>query len=315
MNIAWGLPPRGAVVASTLFCVMIILCGPSLAVQSESQPAPSPAAIKKTIRQLRPLHEKLGKPLPGQWLDTHKEKGQIFSQYVRIRPNVLTPRRNKLYIQPIGTFSKSQQEIIKLSGEFLAIYHQCESVVLDSIEASTIPESARRIHPSWGVEQWLTSYILEDVLTPALPADAFASLAFTEADLWPGDGWNFVFGYASFRDRVGVWSTSRFGDPSESEAAFKLCLRRAIKLATHETGHMFSMAHCKKYRCNMQGSNHLEEADSQPLGMCPECHAKLLYATGAVPEKRFEQLIEFCKRNDLKEEEEYFTEALEAITQ
>ena len=314
MNIAWSLPQRGGVVASTLFCVMVILGGPSLAVQSESQPAPSPAAIKKTIRQLRPLHEKLDKPLPGQWLDTHKEKGQIFSQYVRIRPNVLTPRRNKLYIQPIGTFSQPQQEMIKLSGEFLSIYYQCESVVLDSIEATTIPPSARRVHPSWGVDQWLTSYILEDVLTPALPDDAFASLAFTEADLWPGDGWNFVFGYASFRDRVGVWSTSRFGDPSESKASFKLCLRRAIKLATHETGHMFSMEHCKKYRCNMQGSNHLEEADSQPLGMCPECHAKLLYATGADPAKRFEQLIDFCKRNDLEEEEKYFTKALEAIT-
>ena len=295
-----------------------MLCGncahafQSSSADTESQPL-RPAAIRKTIGLLKPIHKPLGEPQPGQWLDQHKEKGQTFAQYVKIRPNVLSHRRNKLYVQPIGDFSEKQTELIKLSSEFLSLYYQCESVILDAKPESSIPDSARRVHPQWNVKQWLTSYILEEVLAPELPQDAFASIAFTEADLWPGEGWNFVFGYAMLRDRVGVWSINRFGDPADSDEAFLKCLQRTVKLATHETGHMFSMQHCTLFQCNMQGSNHLEESDKQPLGLCPQCHAKLLFATGCSPAKRFKDLAKFCHDNGMEEEAKYFKLALEKV--
>jgi archaemetzincin len=150
-------------------------------------------------------------------------------------------------------------------------------------------------------------------LAPDLPGDAFATIAFTSSDLWPGDGWNFVFGYASFRDRVGVWSLSRFGNPDEDEEAFKKCLLRTIKVATHETGHMFSIQHCIRFQCNMQGSNSLPESDSQPLALCPECHAKILFATGANPIARYEKLIEFCQIHGLTEQLEFFKKSKAAL--
>jgi archaemetzincin len=265
--------------------------------------------IRRSIPKLRPLHTKPEKPKDGQWLPTHKEPGQTFSQYQKSRPNVLTRRRNKLYVQPIGKFTDTDNELIKTSSEFLSIYFQCEVVVNETLPESVIPASAQRQHPSWGVHQLLTSHILDEVLSPELPADAFATIAFTKSDLWPGDGWNFVFGYASFRERVGVWSLARFGDPEESEAAKKQCLLRTIKVATHETGHMFSINHCIKYRCNMQGSNSLEESDTQPLYLCPECHAKILFASGCQPKDRFEQLIEFCEKHELDDQKEYFKKA------
>jgi hypothetical protein len=49
---------------------------------------------------------------------------------------------------------------------------------------------------AWGDQQVLTGYILHDVLEPERPADALAYLALTASDLWPGPGWNFVFGEA-----------------------------------------------------------------------------------------------------------------------
>ena len=282
--------------------------------QAVQEQAPiSVGQIKKTIRNLRPLHEKLGKPEPGQWLDSHKEPGQTFSQYASKRPNVLRPQRNKLYIQPIGDFSEKQNEIIEASREYMSLYFQCEAVILDPIDESVIPESAKRIHPQWKVKQWLTSTILEDILTPRLPDDAFASIAMTNTDLWPGDGWNFVFGYASYRDRVGVWSMNRFGDPAESDEAYQTCLKRTLKLATHETGHMFSILHCTKYHCNMQGSNHQQESDSQPMALCPECHAKIIFATGCNPTTRYSQLAEFYDTHNMTEEAAYFRKAIEAI--
>ncbi len=303
--------------AITIFFTSM-LCGPSAhAFQSSGAATPSkplrPAAIRKTIKLLKPIHKPLEDPLPGEWLDQHKEKGQTFAQYVKIRPNVLSHRRNKLYVQPIGDFSEKQTELIKLSSDFLSLYYQCESVILDAKPESSIPDSARRVHPEWNVKQWLTTYILEEVLAPGLPEDAFASIAFTEADLWPGKGWNFVFGYAMLRDRVGVWSINRFGNPADSDEAYLKCLQRTVKLATHETGHMFSMQHCTLFQCNMQGSNHLKESDKQPLGLCPQCHAKLLFATGCSPAKRFKDLAKFCHDNGMKKEAKYFELALEKV--
>ena len=266
--------------------------------------------IRRTIPKLRTLHTKPEKPKEGEWLATHKESGQTFSQYHKSSPNMLTRRRNKLYVQPVGDFTETDTELIAASAKFLSIYFQCEVEINETLPESVIPESAQRKHPSWGVHQLLASHILEEMLAPKLPSDAFATIAFTKSDLWPGDGWNFVFGYASFRERVGVWSLARFGDPEKNEVAKKKCLLRTIKVATHETGHMFSIAHCIKYRCNMQGSNSLEESDSQPLYLCPECHAKILLASGCQPKERFKQLIEFCDQHGLEDQKDYFEKAL-----
>ena len=148
---------------------------------------------------------------------------------------------------------------------------------------------------SEGSEQLLTTHILHDVLQPRLPQDAAVMIALTSADLWPGEGWNYVFGQASLNDRVGVWSLHRFGDADGSDADYRQCLRRTLKTASHETGHMFSMTHCTFYQCNMNGSNHLQESDGRPLEMCPHCLAKLCYATGADPAKRLNNLATFTR--------------------
>jgi archaemetzincin len=155
----------------------------------------------------------------------------------------------------------------------------------------------------------LSTYVLNDVLRPRLPRDACAYIALTTSDLWPGEGWNFVFGQASLTERVGVWSIHRNGDPHGGEAAFQLCLRRTLKTATHETGHMFSMQHCIYYNCNMCGSNHLAEADQHPLWLCPICLGKLCHATGADPLKRYEALASFCKQHGLNEEAEFYAKS------
>jgi len=163
------------------------------------------------------------------------------------------------------------------------------------------------------MDQIQSTHVLDDVLRPRLPKDACAYIAFTASDLWPGEGWNFVFGQASLRERVGVWSIYRNGDPDEDEAAFRLCLRRTLQTATHETGHMFSMMHCTLYECNMCGSNHRAESDRRPLALWPHCLAKLCYATDADPERRFEKLIELCEKHGLEKEREFYAKSLAAM--
>jgi archaemetzincin len=271
------------------------------------------ADLPPKFTRLLPLATKLGKPQPGDWLDRHAEPGQTYRQYVAGRPVRPDTSRRVIYVQPLGEFTPPQRKIIELAAEAMGVYFQLPVKTRDDLSLDVIPATARRTHPTWGDRQILSTYVLDEVLKPRLPRDAVAMIAFTASDLWPGEGWNFVFGQASLRDRVGVWSIYRNGDPQQGDEAFRLCLLRTIKTATHETGHMFSMQHCTYYECNMCGSNHRAEADRRPLALCPICLAKLCHATGADPEKRFEDLIAFCKRAGLKAEQAFYEKELAAI--
>jgi len=270
-------------------------------------------AIEAAMERIRPLHTRLAKPKPGDWLAEHHEDGQTFAQYRACRPVGPTKTRRTIYVQPLGDFSKTQRRIVTLTADFMGRYFDLPVKVRADLPLSVIPARARRVHPSWGVKQILSTYVLDRVLVPRLPHDAVAYIAFTTSDLWPGRGWNFVFGQASLRQRVGVWSIHRNGDPDRSPAAFRLCLLRTLKTATHETGHMFSMLHCTRYECNMCGSNHRAESDRRPLACCPECVAKLWWITGADPVARYRALAAFCKDNGLKPEQEFYQRSLAAL--
>ncbi len=272
-----------------------------------------PRKAEATIAKLKPLHKKLGKPEPGDWLAQHQETGQTFKEYLRIKPVTPTGARNTIYVQPLGEFTPEQRQIVELSAEYLSLYFDRPVKLCEDLPLDVIPAEARRIHPTWDVPQILTTHVLEKVLKPLLPKDAAAYIAFTASDLWPGEGWNFVFGQATLRDRVGVWSINRMGDPAASDDDFKLCLRRTLKIATHETGHMFSMKHCTAYECNMCGCNHQEESDRKPLWLCPECHAKLLWATAADPQARYERLAAFFDKHGFDEEQLWFEDAAASL--
>ncbi len=266
--------------------------------------------LKAMIEKLAPIHEPLGKPQPGEWLADHPEPGQTFAQYLAASPVTPTGRRSVIYVQPLGDFTATQRKIVTLTADFMSRYFNRPVKVQKDLPMSLIPDKARRKHPSWGMDQILTTYVLDDLLKPRLPDDAAALIAFTATDLWPGEGWNFVFGQASLRDRVGVWSINRNGDPDKDAAASRLCLLRTLKVATHETGHMFSLEHCTKYHCNMCGSNNLDESDRNPIEVCPECLAKICWATQADPAERFRKLAAFCKEQGLKPEQEFYEKSL-----
>jgi archaemetzincin len=274
---------------------------------------PRVSTIKGDMAKLLPLHSRLGKPAPGDWLAEHHEGGQTFAQYLRCDPVGPTKKRNTIYIQPLGDFSEPQLRVVTLSADFMGRYFGLPVKTLKTLPTATVPASARRVHPSWGVKQILSTYVLDDVLAPRLPKDAVAYIAFTTSDLWPGKGWNFVFGQASLRRRVGVWSIYRNGNPAGTADEVRLCLLRTIKTATHETGHMFSMQHCILYECNMCGSNHRAESDRRPVALCPECVAKLWWITRTRPIERYRKLAGFCKDNGLKTEQAFYERSIRAL--
>ena len=155
----------------------------------------------------------------------------------------------------------------------------------------------------------LTGYILHEVLEPERPADALAYLALTASDLWPGKGWNFVFGEANLRQRTGVWSIYRNGDPGED---FTVCLRRTLGTASHELCHVLTMHHCTAFRCLMNGSNHQEERDARPLHLCPVCLRKLCWNLQVEPVPYLMNLMAFCQQNGLDPESAWYERAMAA---
>ncbi|MEX2186297.1 MAG: archaemetzincin [Pirellulales bacterium] len=270
-------------------------------------------ALLAAIDALEPLHTPLGKPQSGDWLTSHEERGQTFRAYLSSKPVTPRGKRKVIYVQPLGDFSATQKKLVDETAAYLAIYFNREVKQLEPLGLDVVPAKARRKHPNWGMDQILTTYVLDDVLRPKLPADAAASIALTASDLWPGEGWNFVFGQASLRNRVGVWSLYRNGDPDKSDEEFRLCLLRTLKTASHEMGHMFSMPHCTAFECNMCGSNNREESDRRPLAECPQCMAKICWACEIDPATRYEKLAAFCRERGLREEAEFFSKSAMAL--
>lgn len=309
-TVAWG-------VAGFFALVGVALIGwRSSAQQPASVNGPAPfteadrTALPATLQPLVPLHKPLGPPQNDDWLDQHSETPQTYKQFVAAKPMRATNERRTIWVQSIGEFNPEQRKIVELSAEFLEIYYQLPVQMAKDWPESVVPQSARRENPLQRHPQLQSIYILHDLLKPRVPPDAAALIAFTTTDLWPGERWNYVFGQASLQDRVGVWSLYRFGNPSASDQVFKMVLRRTLKTAAHETGHMFSLPHCVYFECCMNGSNHLLEADRQPLSVCPQCLAKLCYATGADPKVRFQKLIEFAEKHKLDEERAHWEKSL-----
>ena len=292
---------------------MAIVCIVGCAAPARSADREDAEMLPPEFKPLLELHNELGKPRPGDWRAEHPEPGQTFRQYVRGHPVTPDRRRRVIYVQPLGDFTPTQRKIVTLTAEFMRIYFDLPVKIRDDMPLKVIPPQARRKHPSWGMDQILSTYVLGEVLYPSLPKDATAYIAFTTSDLWPGEGWNFVFGQASLNRRVGVWSIYRNGDPEENDDSFRLCLIRTIKTATHETGHMFSMLHCTLYECNMCGSNHRVERDALPVWLCPQCLAKLCWATKADPKERFDRLAQFSEKNGLNREREFFQQSLSVV--
>lgn len=242
---------------------------------------------------------------PGamDWLASRKEPGQTYIQFLRSRPNLPEGRRRVLYILPLGTFGEDQAPSLETLQAYAShFFHPLEVRLIKPVPADRV-RAKSRVHG--GNEQWNTKDILA-WMKAKLPADAYAMLAVTMTDLYPDDSWNFVFGQASYRERVGVFSFARYhpafsGDEGGPDTGRKV-LERSAKVLTHEMGHMFGIRHCIHYECLMNGANHLAEADATPLHLCPVCLRKLAHACRFDPAKRYTELEGFYEKNGFNEQ-------------
>ena len=272
----------------------------------------SPEALSAAVEKVRRLHTPMGAPQPGDWLETFPEPGQTFEEYLKSNPTRPEGERRVLYVQPLGSFTPAQTRVVGLAAEYMSRFFSLPVRLLGPAPLDKVPRTARR-RSVWGDEQIQAGYVMMEVLRPKLPPDAAALIGFTSSDLFPDETLNFVFGQASLQERVGVWSLYRLGRPEADADSFRFVLLRTLKIASHETGHMFSLAHCTKYECVMNGTNSLNESDRRPLDACPECMAKLCWGAGADPRERYARLAAFCAEHDLPYERRFFEDSARAL--
>ena len=240
-------------------------------------------------------------------------------QFIKARRNQPDAARNTLYIYPLGEFSKQlRSPSLEALREYSETFFGMTTKLLPQQKDLQGLGIKTRINPGTGKRQLLSTDILE-LLPKRLPNDAFCMLAVTMDDLYPQESWNFVFGQASLRERVGVFSFARY-DPSffgekRDAGSDQLVLMRSFKVLAHETGHMFGIRHCIHFECTMNGSNHLDESDAKPMHLCPVCLRKLYQSKRFDPAERYKRLAAIYARHGFADEKTWAEKRATAIAE
>ena len=289
--------------------------------QEKSRPAggeKKTAAGRAVVAPDPELFKPLPSPGPHDWLagPGRNEPEQSFEQYVGSSPVRPTAERNVIVLQPLGEFGRSETALLEQVRTYGAIFFGLDVRIE---KARPLPQRGVRARTDGPkpFRQYLTGAIMDEVLRPNLPRDALCYLGITLADLYPEPSWNFVFGQASLRDRVGVYSFARhrpefYGQQPDKHTS-KLILMRSVKVMVHETGHMFGLHHCHRYECVVNGSNHLAESDARPVFLCPDCLRKLHWNLNLDIVARYEKMEEFWERQGFQNETRWLRQRLKKL--
>jgi archaemetzincin len=252
------------------------------------------------------------------WYGIFAEPIQSLEYYQARQPMRPTPQRRTVVLQPLGDMTAGQMAMLRDLQEYSQAFFQlpvrmAPPLSLEAAKQWTRPTTSRAGSPTGGT-QYDASKLLSKVLLPRLPDDAAAYLGITMSDLW-ADDLSYVFGLGDVDHRVGVYSLCRYypefwGHQSTARDRTQT-LRRACLVLNHEAGHMFGLMHCVLYKCSMNGSNSLADADQTPLDYCPVCHRKLLWNLGCDGIRRYEDLLRFYREHGLQAEAKWTEQRLQ----
>jgi len=258
-------------------------------VGSLSRLEPRVARAFEVTSQFGPVPE----PGPNDWLAFNPEPPQSVVSYAGSGPNIPRAPRDTIVIVALSELDGSKGADLQTLVQYARDFFGVDVRVLEGVTMEDL-EPGRRTH--YGEPQVNAADIL-DALEERVPEDAYCVIALTTEDLYPSEDFNYVFGLARLKRRVGVFSFARY---ESSDRA--LAVKRALKVMTHEVGHMFGITHCTHYACNMNGSNHLEELDREPMHLCPVCLRKLHLATDFDPIARYESLSKHYRTQQLHDQ-------------
>lgn len=217
----------------------------------------------------------MNKPSPGDWLHSHKENHQAYDCYKLPLYNEVTPQRKTIYLQQFGKFNL---DFIKQLCNFCSVFYpKMEVKTLPILEFEKELATIKKRTNYYG-----SQYLAQDILAymeKRVPKDAYCVMGITLKDIYPGDNWNYVYGWAKYKARVGIFSFLRWDDEfaggEKNEIDWQKILYPSMRTMVHEIGHMFGITHCVYNRCLMNGFNHIDENYMNPLEFCPVCYRKI----------------------------------------
>ena len=255
---------------------------------------PENSTLKKILMTSEIYHKPLPPPEKDDWLYSHKENGQTFSQFMSY--NLIRPSKNKIiYINPLQEMSQTFLDNCVLYCQSFFYPLKIKLIKISNLKSLNIES---RINEYTNKIQYNASQI-NSKMAKYVPNDAHCVLSILLDDLYPKPDWNFVFGLANIQQRVGVFSFARF-DPAfwgenRPDNYENYLLYRSCNTLTHEICHTFGILHCIYYNCLMNGSNSLEEQIKRPLIECPVCLRKLHEVIGFDCKERYNKIKEVSK--------------------
>ena len=255
---------------------------------------PENSSLKKILMTSEIYHKPLPPPEKDEWLYSHKENGQTYSQFLSY--NLIRPSKNKIiYINPLQEMSQTFLDNCVLYCQSFFYPLKIKLIKIINLKSLNIES---RINGYTNKIQYNASQI-NSKMAKFVPNDAHCVLSILLDDLYPKPDWNFVFGLANIQQRVGVFSFARF-DPAfwgknRPDNYENYLLYRSCNTLTHEICHTFGMLHCIYYNCLMNGSNSLKEQIKRPLIECPVCLRKLHEVIGFDCKERYNKIKEVSK--------------------
>ncbi len=266
---------------------------------------------------------RLGPPGPDDWRVQFPESVQTFLAYRRSAGRALPFEKRRITLVPFGEEREGDGERLSTLLEVTGAYFMTR-VELEPRRA--VPADVPRRSMRGFGRQILADESLK-VLSRRLPTSSTevtevgrslgggrpgwtaARLALASDDRYAaspsGGPHQIVFGLGSAALRAAICSYARLSWRYRGEPLDVTPRKRLLKLATHELAHVFGLAHCRKFRCQMNGSNSLRESDLSPMHLCPECLRKLSFHLGFDRALRYRTLEKLYRKLGWKAEADF----------
>jgi archaemetzincin len=255
-------------------------------------------------------------PRLGDWRLVRPELPQSIADFRAVASRVRALLRDRIAVLPLGQYPFEMIEGDAFVGivrpadpaSIAAFLEAFFCMPVDLLPNASFPDLELRPREVSRYQQYDANAVL-DAIARQLPASAHGMLATVNVDLFASYEQEYTFGWARRSDRLAVMSFTRFdpsmfGRPTRDDASRSM-LSRSLRVAVHEVGHLYGLAHCQAFRCVMNGVAHLGELDAVPLQVCPLCLRKLHLVTGLDPRARDFAVLESFKGLGLRDDAQW----------